>query len=41
MAHLGRIFGSNKVFIIGIYHGWHKKPENAIEFLDYFVKEAR
>lgn len=38
---LGRIFSSNKVFIIGIYHGWHKKPENTIEFLDYFVKEAR
>jgi len=38
---LGSIFNFNMVFIVGLYYGRTKKPENASIFLNDFIKEGQ
>lgn len=38
---LGSVFSFKDIFIVGIYHGNSKKPENANLFLERFVEESK
>lgn len=37
---LGSIFKTNYVFLIGLYHGYNKKPSDVHQFLDDFICET-
>jgi len=38
---LGSVFPYNHVFMIGLYHGKQRKPDNSNEFLFDFIKETK
>jgi len=37
---LGSIFKTNYVFLIGLYHGYNKKPSDIHQYLDDFISET-